>query len=153
MSDGRQFILDPTAEQFGTSSAHRFLPAHVYMEHYVVCERDWRGQMTWTCLDDISEEESESRIPDYWKNAQTMAEACIKNWLNDLRTKNEGRIEEWIDFKAEYKFIEGHILERLKAESAKEQERHMSRMEARKTMFNDSKANIMLLESARMENN
>jgi hypothetical protein len=83
------FVLDPTAEQYGIPREHRFLPWSVYKQLYIIDQKKYRGAAVWsTNFSPYVEYLQMSASWEFWTSIRAVFDKQIAAWLEDceLRT-------------------------------------------------------------------
>ena len=82
------FILDPTAEQYGFPREHRFLPWSVYKALYIVDLSKFRAAAIWsTCFDAYIRSLQESENWAFWDSVKDELDEQVAVWLKDCNLR------------------------------------------------------------------
>lgn len=82
------FILDPTAEQYGIPREYRFLPWSVYKQLYVIDQAKFSGAAVWSIhFEQYADHLTRSDDWEYWKSVRTVLDIQTTTWLQDCELK------------------------------------------------------------------
>ncbi|KAF9694293.1 hypothetical protein EKO04_008026 [Ascochyta lentis] len=104
------FVLDPTAEQYGIPREHRFLPWRIYKKRYIMSPGKWCGEAVWSTGTEAFMHGLEMSADwGFWEKVRGAIDRMVTAWLSsdDLKVaiSDEGR---WR--------MEGKLLERMVTE-------------------------------------
>lgn len=87
------FVLDPTAEQYGNPREHRFLTWRDYKKHYVLRKSKWNGIAVWCTATHLGLEElfgdGDGGGEKYWRDARKAAAEGVDAWLENMQAGKE----------------------------------------------------------------
>ena len=79
------YVLDPSAEQYGIPRCHRFLRWSTYKKRCVWRSEAWAGRATWTSDTAAHKKSIEQQLDKDWKHIREAVEVVVSDWMEEMR--------------------------------------------------------------------
>jgi hypothetical protein len=96
-----EFVLDPSAEQFGIPPEHRFVCWQYYRDQYVMRPEQHYGTQTWMVADNGEEDLKKGDFPyaEFWRKVRVELDTSVDTWLRRVTKKGDLTLQKGLDDK------------------------------------------------------